>query len=34
MLKLDEKEKFKLIFSHFQFFGLQIISTWPQTDMV
>ena len=33
MLKLNEKEKLELIFSHFQFFNLQIIRTWPQIDM-
>ena len=33
MLKLNENEKLKLIFSHFQFINLQIIRTWPQIHM-
>ena len=33
MLKLNEKEKLGLIFSHFQFFNFQIIRTWPQINM-
>ena len=32
-VEIEWKEKLELTFSHFQYFNLQIIRTWPQTDV-